>query len=68
MGFFLWGAMKDPVYNIKPHSLDDLKIAIMMQFNAINSNMELCTKVCESIISRMTKCIKQNGWQFEHSL
>ena len=35
---FLWGAMKDPVYNSKPHSLDDLKIAITTQFNAINLN------------------------------
>ena len=38
--FFLWSAMKDPVYNSKRHSLDDLKLAIGMQFNAINSYKE----------------------------
>ena len=61
----LWHAMKVPVYNSKPYSLDDLKMAIMTQFNAINSNRELCARVCESIIFHMTKCIEQNGWQFE---
>ena len=68
MDFFLWVAMKDPVYNNKPYSLDDRKMAITTQFNAINSNKELCTRVCESVISRITKCIEQNGWQFEHLL
>ena len=68
MDFFLQGAMKDPVYNSKPHSLNDFKMAITMQFNAVNSNKDLCTKVCESVISHMTKCIKQNGWQFDHLL
>ena len=65
---FLWDAMKDPVYNSKPRSLDDLKIAITTQFNDINSNKELCFRVRESVISRKTKCIEQNGWQFEHLL
>ena len=62
MDFFLWGAKKDPVYNSKPHSLDDFKIAIMTHFNDINSNKELCTRVCEFVISSVTKCIQQNGW------
>ena len=66
--FFLWGAMKGPVYNSKPGSLDDLKMAITTRFNAINSNKELCARVCESVISRITKCIEQNVWQFEHLL
>ena len=39
MDFFLVGAMKDPVYNSKPHSLDDLKMAITMQFNAIKQGV-----------------------------
>ena len=43
-------------------------MAIMMQFNAINSHKELCARVCESIISRVAKCIKQNDWHFEHLL
>ena len=41
-------------------------MAITAQLNAINSNKELCARVCESVISRMVKCIEQNGWQFEH--
>ena len=53
--------MKDPVYNSKPGSLDDIKMAIMTQLNAINSNKELCAIVCEFIISHMVKCIEQNG-------
>ena len=36
MDFFLCGAMKEPVCNSKPRSLDDLKMAIMTQYNAIN--------------------------------
>ena len=60
--------MKDPICNNKPRSLDDLKMAITVQFSVMNSNKELCVRVCESIISRMTKCIELNGWQFEHLL
>ena len=62
--------MKDLVYNSKACSLDDIKLAITMQLNAISSNRELrvCARVCESVISHMVKCIKQNGWQFEHLL
>ena len=60
--------MKDSIYNSKPLSLDDLKMATTTQFSAINSNKELCVRVWESDISRMTKCIEQIGWQFEHLL
>ena len=60
--------MKDPVYNSKPRSLDDFKMAIATQFDGNNSNKELCARVCESVISCMTKCIEQNGWPFEHLL
>ena len=45
MDFFLSGAMKDSVYNSKPSSLDDLEMVITTQFNAINSNKELCARV-----------------------
>ena len=57
--------MKDPVYNCKRCRLDDLKMAITTHFNAFNSNKELWVRVCELVISRMTKCIEQNSWQFE---
>ena len=60
--------MKDQVYNSKPCRLDDLTMAITTQFNTINSNKELCIRVGESVISCMTKCIQQNGWQFEYLL
>ena len=57
--------MKNPVYNSNTRSLDDNKIAITTKLNAINSNKESCARVCESVISRMVKCIEQNGWDFE---
>ena len=60
--FFLWGAMKDPVYNSKPRGMGDLKMAITTHFNAIKSNKELCTRVCKFVISHATKCVEQNGW------
>ena len=60
--------MKDPIYNSKPRSLNDLKMAITTQFNGINSNKELCARVCKSVISGMTKCIEQNNWLFEDLL
>ena len=51
MDFFSWGAVKDPVYNSKLRSLDNLKMEITTQFNAIYSIKELCARVYEFVIS-----------------
>ena len=48
-GFFLWGVMKDPVYNSEPHKLDDLKMAISTQFNALNSNRSYAPESVNSL-------------------
>ena len=65
MDFFLWGAMKDVVYNSKLRSLDDLKRLLRRSLMQLTQTRSYAP-VCESVVSRMTKSNEQNGWQFEH--
>lgn len=62
--FFLWGVLKDKVYGRNPRNINDLKIAITEEMQAISP--ELVQKVCRSVPGRYQKCIDNNGYHFEH--
>ena len=62
--FFLWGVLKDMVYDHNPRTIDQLRADIQ---NAIsNIDIQLCQKVCRSVFSWIECCIKKNGEHFEN--
>ena len=65
MDFFLWGVLKDMVYSEKPKSIDNLKQIIREKIQLVNSDKDLCKKVCHSVKDRLEKIIKHEGVQIE---
>ena len=70
MNFFLWGYLKNQVYNKKVYvkklrTVEDLKIRIQEEFNGIRVNKELIKRVTKSVNDRITACINANGDSFE---
>ncbi|KAA6357503.1 MAG: putative transposable element tc3 transposase [Streblomastix strix] len=57
--FFLWGYLKDHVYEPQPQSLIDLKFAIIRECEAITP--EQCKSVCRSAFDRFQQCVDNNG-------
>ena len=64
MDFFVWGVIKDSVYSRKPRSVEDLRQFVIDAFT--NLDHDLCTKVCQSVVSRCRECIGAEGLQFEY--
>ena len=70
MNFFVWGYLKNQVYNKKVYvkklrTVEDLKIRIQEEFNGIRVNKELIKRVTESVNERVAECINANGDSFE---
>jgi hypothetical protein len=61
--FFLWGVLKERVYQLKARTIADLKAAIVNEIR--NVPLELCQKVCRSVPSRLQKCMALEGLQTE---
>lgn len=68
LDFFLWGVLKDMVYAEKPNTIDILKNTIKEKVQLINSDKELCRKVCHSVKHRYEMCIEVGGNQIEQYL
>ena len=64
MDFFMWGVLKDLVYSRRPRTLPELRDVITNQMRTIS--IEMCEKVCRSVVTRLELCIEHNGEQFEH--
>ncbi|GBN05388.1 hypothetical protein AVEN_142329-1 [Araneus ventricosus] len=64
--FFLWGQMKDLVYNKKPTDLISLKRSISNSFASIKRRtLELVT---DNFVTRLSYCITSDGSHFENIL
>ena len=63
-GLFLWGVLKDQVYNLRLKTVPELKNAILDKFNEIT--FEMCQKVCKSVAGRVQNCMEHEGEHFEH--
>jgi hypothetical protein len=61
--YFLWGHLKDIVYQTKHRTLNSLKQSIISAFSTIDS--DLCEKVCETVPERLQKYIDRDGRRFE---
>ena len=64
--YFMWGCIKDIVYNNKPTNLADLKQSIVTAFHTIDTG--LCKKVCESVPERLQLCKDLDGKHIEQFL
>lgn len=57
--FFLWGFLKSRVYDNKPGTLEDLKIAI--RHHVTNIDVDMLQRIEASYRQRLQQCIAQNG-------
>jgi hypothetical protein len=64
LDFFLWGFVKQEVYQEKPTTSQDMKNRIRNVFQTIRR--ETRSNVRETFIRRLNLCLGQNGQIFEH--
>lgn len=64
LDFFLWGYVKNIVYDAPPTTKDDMKRRIQNAFHSITPQVLL--NVRQSFERRLQLCIEENGRQFEH--
>lgn len=66
LDFFLWGYVKELVYQTVPTTKEDMKIRIRNAFTRITQNV--LHNVSTSLENRIRTCIVQNGGYIEHIL
>ena len=66
LDFFLWGHLKDKVYDQKPQCLIDLKAAIRREMKRVTSST--CQNVIDNFRRRMTLLKLKHGGHLEHVL
>ena len=64
--FYLWGHLKDNVYEDAPQSIAELKAAITRKMRAIPR--EECIRVINNFARRIQVCLQRNGGHMEHGL
>lgn len=67
LDFFLWGYLKQLVYDTQPTSLEDLTQRIIQACNTVTPEMikSACTR---ALMLRFEACLAENGRQFEHKI
>ena len=65
-GFYLWGFLKDTVYENHPTSIAELKQAITSKIRKIKTAGYV--KVINNLARRINMCLRQNGGHLEHVL
>ena len=69
-GFLFWGVVKNKVYEIDPHTENELKDYISYTFTEIDGDRKLCCTVChtvcQSVLDRYEDCCKVEGGHLEH--
>ena len=66
LDFFFWGAAKEFVYKQRLTNVEDMKRKITDFFSQVNSDPDLCQKVCRSVRNWCERCFNVGGLQFEH--
>lgn len=64
--FYLWGYLKDHVYENNPQTIGDLKAAITAKIRAIPR--EECVRVIDNFARRIQECLRRRGGHLEHIL
>lgn len=68
MDYAIWGIVKNNVYSRNPSNLNELRQFIIEEFEILNNNLDLLTRIVNSVNDRPWLCIVANGFQFEHYL
>ena len=63
LDFFLWGYIKNHVYQNSPATLDELKREIRRVTNMVTQ--DVCKNSIDNFVKRIHKCFEQNGRHFE---
>ena len=64
--FYLWGLLKDRVYQNNPKTIAEWKLAITQNICAIKR--EECARVIDNFARRLQECLRRNGGHLEHVL
>ena len=59
LDFYLWGLLKDKVYQNNPQTIAELKLAITQNICAIKR--EKCNRVINNFARRLQKCLRHNN-------
>ena len=62
--FYLWGFLKDHVYENHPQSIAELKVAITQKIRTIRK--EECVRVIDNFSGWLQVCPSRNGGHLEH--
>ena len=62
--FYLWGYLKDNVYQNNPQTVPELKRAITNKIRAIPR--EECVRVIDNFARRIQVCLQRKGAHLEH--
>jgi hypothetical protein len=68
LDFYLWGHMKDLVYEVQIYTEDQLRERIADAANQIRENPEMLNSLYENWYRRTQMCINANGRHIEHLL
>ena len=66
--FSLWGNVKDKVFRNPPETVQDMMSRAENALSDINNNVEMCKRICRSVVRRCEMCLSVNGGHFEHLL
>ena len=64
--FYLWEFLKDHVYENRPQSIGEMKVAITQKIRAVRK--EECVRVIDNFARRFQVCLRHNGGHLEHML
>lgn len=68
LDFFLWGRVKDLVYNDESTSSEDLRNRIVNAFDTMKRDIVVLSGLRQQLRKRALKCIEQGGGHFESVL
>lgn len=66
MDLFFWGVVNDSVFEKKPTTVNEMMNLVREACDAIDTDKELCRRVCRSVESRLQQCADKEGDHFEH--
>lgn len=68
LDYYLWGHLKQLVYQVPINNIDVLRQRIIDGFEIIRTSPRLLTRVRQNFIRRIHACQEANGHHFEHFL
>ena len=63
--FFLWGYMKQKVYQTPPNDIFELRGRIINQFNELRNNQDMVIRAVRTMEKRVRVCIEREGGHVE---